>query len=305
MFERSQDEDRLILVLFADLPECINLGIVDRQDGLLIVIDRTTRDLEQLIAQSCRCEGHNLLVLQLDQQFLLKLPVSLPSVNREGHRHIDDRGRWKVVLVANNDQAEVAEKRIDLLLRSWAQLEGIPHEIGWVKELVPVCAERSSESLSVIEKPDLSIQVEVVVWHRSAGQPDPLLEHGQILPQRLEPLAGWVLRERQLVDDQRVDRQHLALEQDRCFGDELLRVDKVDVGGLLLPCLHSLLCSQVCDSEPLRQVPAGNLSWPSDRADSQRGDDERTSAFAGTHQPIDRGECADRLALTGRYEQCR
>ena len=81
---------------------------------------------------------------------------------------------------------------------------------------------------------------------------------------------------------------HLAFEKDRCFGDELLRVDEVDVCGLILPCLHSLLCPQVGDSEPLRQVPASNLSRPSDRADSQRGDDERTSAFAGLHQAIER-----------------
>ena len=212
MLERSKNQDRLVLMLLADLPQYLDLGIVYRHDRLLVVVHCATGDLKQFIAQGGCCEGDNLLVLDLDQQLLLKRPVRLPSVRWQGYWHIDYRGRWQVALVANNDQAEVTEERIDLFLCSWAKFERVAHVVSRVEESALVLRERLPESLAVIEQPDLSVQVEVVVRHRSAGQPDPLLEHGQVFPQRLEPFAGWVLSERQLVDDQSVHRQHLAFE---------------------------------------------------------------------------------------------
>ena len=123
-----------------------------------------------------------------------------------------------------------------------------------------------------------------------------------MLVQCLEPLAGVVLGEAQLVNDERVHRtdERLPLrEHERQTVRQQLAVDEIDVRRPVQPRLHAFRRPQVRHPHPIRVRPPRHLRRPGYAAHPQRRHDERGLELADGRQRVERRERDDRLACAG------
>ena len=241
-----EEHDR-VLALRDDVEDELVPSVVDELIITFSRIDRSTCDLQQLVAQDGGVDCVHHLVLQKQDRFFLHLPVRLHQFGAGlvGHEPLavgrDVHALFE--LVANGDVVEqVGHGHLGAGLVFPRQVFGLGTDLRSSAGRLTEREELGAQAFAVVEQVDLMPHVRDGLAVGCTGQSGTVMEVIRDFGSGLGAVAGAVFVERQLVDHQRVE---LGKELFRFLGQPFYGVDIGDVDvDVDSKCCVAIFCAR-------------------------------------------------------------